>query len=386
MSLLGKLNMQRVNPKTYLLEHSEAKVKLYGRYLSVYLNVLHRAQFVKRIFLFDLFCGEGVYENEAKGSPIIALDCIKNHYFANQNSSPNITMWFNDNGMSEVEVGISKIDRVKNISTAIFKPQNVDIEFYNKNYEEIYPKAIELVEQTNESKGLFFVDPFGYKAIKPEDIHKMLESGKTEVFLWLPIAQMYRFADSALRSGFPGSEPLKAFLGALFGNAIPNFQSPQDFIEQIKNRFRDYLKQLNTFVDTFVLERNASNVYCLFFFTRNIRGYEKMLEAKWSVDPNHGKGHSIEKTISLFDEIELSGYHRKLLKFIEDANHRTNKDLYHFGLENGFLPKHTKGVLDSWKNNNKRFEVIPLDNKPVRGYYIEYNSKRLVAFKFPNSL
>ena len=373
--------MKQSNPKTSLLEHSEAKINLYGRYLSIYLNVLHRAQFVKRIFIFDLFCGEGIYENEAKGSPIIALECIQNHYYANRNSCPDLTVWFNDNGISEIEDGIYKTDRVEKIGSKIFRPDNVKVEFYKENYEDIYPRAIDLVSQTKDAKGLFFIDPFGYKAIKPDDIHKMLENGKTEVFLWLPIAQMYRFADSALRSSFPGSEPLKLFLNELFGKSIPSFQSPHDFIEKIKGRFRASLKDLSVFVDTFVLERDASNTYCLFFFTRNIRGYEKMLEAKWSMDPSRGKGHSLEKTISLFDETELSGYHQKLLAFIDSADYRTNAELHLFGLENGFLPKHTKSVLDGLKRNEIKFDVVALDNKPVRGYYIEYNSERRVAFR-----
>ncbi|MBI5951915.1 MAG: three-Cys-motif partner protein TcmP [Chloroflexi bacterium] len=373
--------MKQANPKTNLLEHSEAKVNLYGKYLSVYLNILHRAQFVKRIFVFDLFCGEGVYENDAKGSPIIALDCIRNHYDANQNSCPDMTVWFSDNGISEIENEIYKVERVERIGSKIFRPDNVEVKFYKENYESIYPKAIDLVSQTKDSKGLFFIDPFGYKAIKPDDIRKMLENGKTEVFLWLPIAHMYRFADSALHSSFPGSEPLKLFLNELFGKPIPSFRSPHDFIEKLKERFRAFLKDLSVFVDTFILERDSSNVYCLFFFTRNIRGYEKMLEAKWSMDPSRGKGHSLEKTISLFDETELSGYHQKLLAFIESADCRTNWDLYLFGLENNFLPKHTKSVLDGWKKNETKFEVVALDSKPVRGYYIEYNPKRRVAFK-----
>lgn len=373
--------MKRTNPKTNLLEHSEAKVNLYGKYLSVYLNVLHRAQFVKRIFIFDLFCGEGIYENEAKGSPIIALDCIRNHYYSNQNSCPNMTIWFNDNGISEIEDGVYKVQRVEKEGSKIFRPNNVKVEFSKENYEDIYPRAIDLVSQTKDSKGLFFIDPFGYKAIRPEDIRKMLENGKAEVFLWLPIAQMYRFADSVLHSAFPGSEPLKLFLNALFGKSVPDFRSPHDFIEKLKGRFRAFLKDLSVFVDTFVLERDASNVYCLFFFTRNIRGYEKMLEAKWSMDPSHGKGHSLEKTSSLFDEIELTGYHQKLSAFISSADYRTNLELYQFGLENGFLPKHTKSVLDDWKKDGVEFEVVALDNKPVRGYYIEYNSERRVAFR-----
>ena len=98
--------MQQPNPKTNLLEHSEAKVKLYGKYLAVYLSIMHHVQYVKQVFVFDLFCGEGIYENDAKGSPIIALDTIRNHYFANQKRCPNMTLWFNDNGISEIERGI----------------------------------------------------------------------------------------------------------------------------------------------------------------------------------------------------------------------------------------------------------------------------------------
>jgi len=370
--------MKNINPKTNLLEHSEAKIALYGRYLSIYLNILHRAGYVKRIFVFDLFCGEGLYENNVKGSPIIALESISSHYFSNNNSIPDMTIWFNDKGMSEIESGIYKIDRVKKIGENVFKPNNVNVEYYKENYEDIYPKAIELVSGTKDAKGLFFIDPFGYKAIKPDDIRKMLESGKTEVFLWLPIAHMYRFADSVSRSGFPGSEPLKLFLSDLFGKSIPSFQSAYDFIEQLKGRFRTSLKDLKIFVDTFTLERDASNVYCLFFFTRNVRGYEKVLEAKWSFDPSHGKGHTLEKTLSLFNEIELSGYPEKLWLFLGSADHRTNAELYLFGLENNFLPKHTNDVL---KKNKHKFEIVSLDSKPAAGSYIAYNSDRRVAFR-----
>ncbi len=374
--------MKRINPKTNLLEHSEAKIILYSKYLAVYLNIMHRAQFARRIFIFDLFCGEGIYENNVKGSPIITLDVIRNHYFSNQQNIPDMTIWFNDNGMSEIKPGVSKIDRVKAFSSQNFVPENVKVEFYKEDFEDIYPKAIQLVEQTSDAKGLFFVDPFGYKAIKPIDLWKMLESRKSEVFLWLPIAQMYRFADAAMRSGFPGSEPLKIFLLELFGRVLPPFHSPYDFIEQLKARFREYFKDIKVLVDTFVLERDASNMYCLFFFTQSIRGYEKILESKWSMDPGRGKGHTVEKTFSLFNEIELSGYPQKLYSFIDSADYRTNEEIFLFGLENGFLPKHTKGELDKWKNADSSFEVVSLDDKPVRGFYLAYNSDRHVGFRF----
>jgi hypothetical protein len=58
--------------------------------------------------------------------------------------------------------------------------------------------------------------------------------------------------------------------------------------------------------------------------------------------------------------------------------------LYLFGLKNDFLPKHTKSVLDNWRKNNISFNVIAQDNQPVKGYYIEYNSKRKVSFSMEN--
>ncbi len=93
-----------------------------------------------------------------------------------------------------------------------------------------------------------------------------------------------------------------------------------------------------------------------------------MLEAKWSIDPGRGKGHLIEKTLSLFDETELSDYPNKLWNFLSGADYRTNAELYIFGLENGFLPKHTNDIL---KKNKTRFRVVGLDDKNVRGNYIK---------------
>lgn len=371
--------MQQLDPKTHLLEHSEAKLKLYDTYLAKYLSILARTPYVQRIFIFDLLCGEGVYEKGEKGSPIMALETIKDHYFSNNNSCPNITIWFNDLGQSEIEHGISKIDRVKRFSEKIYRPQNVNVEYFQEDYQSRYLKATQLVNNTYKAKGLFFIDPYGYKSIKPEDIRKMLEGNNTEVLLWLPASFMYRFANTVTRSDFKGGEPLKEFIFALFGKEPPIFKSVYAFVEQITGSFRAYLRELGIFVDSFTLERGGGNVYCLFFFTSHIKGYETMLSTKWDMDENRGKGHTISKFQS-FSEIQLSGYPQKLKSFISSADFRTNAEIYKFGLENGFLPKHTNEILRGWKKE-EIFEVISFDGKPVRGFYIQYDSERRVGFK-----
>lgn len=371
--------MNQLDPKTHLLEHSEAKLKLYDTYLAKYLNILARTPYVEKIFIFDLLCGEGIYEKGEKGSPIMALETIKDHYYSNNRSCPNITIWFNDIGQSEIEHNVSKIDRVKSFGEKIYRPQNVNAEFFQEDYQSLYTKATQLVNDTYRAKGLFFIDPYGYKAIKPEDIRNMLEGNNTEVLLWLPASFMYRFANTVTKSDFKGGEPLKEFILALFGKNPPTFKSVYDFIEQVTGSFRAYLRELGIFVDSFSLERGGGNVYCLFFFTSHIKGYETMLATKWDMDENRGKGHTINKTQS-FSEIQLSGYPQKLKSFISSAEFRTNGEIYKFGLENGFLPKHSKSVLDEIKES---LELLSLDDKSVAGYYIG-NKDRKIGVKIKN--
>ena len=59
-----------------MLEHSEAKVALYKSYLSRYLNILGRVPSVRKVFLFDLLAGEGIYEDGSKGSALSALEVV----------------------------------------------------------------------------------------------------------------------------------------------------------------------------------------------------------------------------------------------------------------------------------------------------------------------
>lgn len=107
-----------------------------------------------------------------------------------------------------------------------------------------------------------------------------------------------------------------------------------------------------------------------------------MLEVKWNLDAEQGRGFRLEKSTPLFSGSELVDYPGKLREFIQSAPHRTNEDIYRFGLEQGFSPKHTNEILRSWKG---MLEVFTLDGKPVRGFYIGYDSERLVGIRLAST-
>lgn len=384
----------KIDAKLVMLDHSIAKVKLYTNYLSTYLNILSRTPFVNKIHIYDLMCGEGIYADGSKGSPIIAMEKIKINYFSNNKSCPDMNIWFNDIGKSEIENEKYKIDRVKENCSKIFQPPNVIINYTKSDYSEISLKVIEDIKSFKaEERLLLFIDPYGYKEIKIEQIKNYLAGGKTELILFLPISFMSRVANKSLSEEyFSGGEPLRELLLPLFEieKNLKACTKPYPFIIQLKRLLRKYLIEDKIFVDTYTIERDEQNVYCLFFFTPNALGFEKMLDTKWKMDEEQGKGFRIDSEQgSLFEEIEISDYPNELKEKILTGSETTNSDLYLFGLENGFLPKHTNKILREWQKNNSKLKVYLEDGKEARknSFYNSYknfgpNPEKVVKFIF----
>ncbi len=57
------------NVKNNVLPHTQAKLDLYKTYLKIYFSVLGNVSFVKKINIFDIFCGTGIYDDGKIGSP-----------------------------------------------------------------------------------------------------------------------------------------------------------------------------------------------------------------------------------------------------------------------------------------------------------------------------
>ena len=132
------------------------------------------------------------------------------------------------------------------------------------------------------------------------------------------------------------------------------------------------------FVDNFTLRKEENTVFCLFFFSSHIRGYEKMLETKWEIDTKEGRGWKYNGHMpDLFSGHETNRLEELLLQHLK-YNNRTNGELFEFTLRQGFLPKHLNQILKELQNNG-RLEVKRKDGKKSRrgAFYINYD-----AYKF----
>ena len=352
----------QINP----YEHSEIKVKLLKLYLEKYINILALAKGVNEVQVFDLFCGEGIYENGKEGSPVIILKIIKDIYYKNKNiSSVKFNCNFNDYDKKKID----KLAQYVSDKNLHYKEIG-NLNFVNEDYQNLKEK-ITTEKRKNGQKAFVFIDPYGYKDISILDIEKLLSDNQTEVLLFLPTQFMYRFEKKST------PEILYNFLTeVLTEEELGKSASGVDFINRLRDGFGNRLKGKH-YVDSFIITRNTNEFFALFFFTSHLYGFEKFLEAKWDIDDEEGRGWSpkqdVEDLFSQCDNKVNSDLFEENLKVFLGIQ-RTNIEVHKFTIENRHLTKHTNLILKNWQNS-KKLALTSLANEKLRkgAFYIGWN-------------
>ncbi|MHC9087767.1 three-Cys-motif partner protein TcmP [Tenacibaculum sp. IMCC1] len=357
--------MKNTLSKTHLLNHSEAKVKLFGSYIQKYLNIICNDGYTQTIHLFDLFSGPGIYKDGGEGSPIIALRKVKSTHFnfiANKHEkTPKINCHFNDIDKAKIS------DLQNNISNKkLYYKSYGNLKLTSKDYLHLVEELPKELKEFKDEKAFIFIDPYGYKEIKAKHILSLLDCNrKSEVLLWLPIQFMYRFSKNGTPSVLDSfNKQLKIDKSKL--------SNEWEYIRALKMGFQSFLGK-NFFVDSFSLKKEENTVFCLFFFSSHIRGYEKMLETKWEIDTEQGKGWVYNgNQPTLFSSMktnDLEDYIKSYLK----AKSRKNGEIYEYTLRNGFLPTHATQILKELQRKGM-IEVQKKDNKKARkgSFYVNY--------------
>jgi len=185
---------KKIDAKKVVLPHSQAKLDLFKSYLEHYLRVLGLADFCNKINLYDIFCGIGLYEDGNMGSPLIASECInETQALLKDLGKPIKAIALNINDKEK-----NKIEVVKNLLESKQLPL-CSYNFFNKDADEMLDIVItEVNAAPKNNRNLVFIDPYGYSKIHKEKIHSILKNSSTEIILFLPVMQMYRFKTVAL--------------------------------------------------------------------------------------------------------------------------------------------------------------------------------------------
>lgn len=380
-ALTSPVTREYMYDKSELRDHSKAKVKLLSTYLRNYLNVITNAPFT-RVRIFDLFCGPGLYPGGGEGSPLAILhevqSILTSRTLANK-PVPQIDCYFSDEKTSDIQTLEAAIVE-NNLGPP---PLAGTISCEQALYEDRIRKIIRDFPRPRGERTFLFLDPAGYKPIRATDIRTLLHHG-AEVLLFLPIQFMYRFESN----GTP--KALVDFISELvdFETWRPNI-GPGKFAEQLKQTFKDFLGA-NTYIASFSIEKDPNTQFCLYFFTSNLRGYEKMIEAKWSVDEKEGRGWTYKSTSpqasllgpELYRTLPLEADLETFLK----SGPKSNCEVYLFVLEKEFLPKYAGEVFRNWVDLGKlQVESVPGASVKKGAFYMDYDhykrSNKKVIFK-----
>lgn len=352
--------IKKDNVKTTLQAHSQAKVEFYGAYLKRYLRILNLSPHIKKVNIYDVFCGMGIYDDGGKGSPIVAFDAIKELH-KETNVTTEITMIIND-------LDIERVDKVKNY----IKSNNDNyckLRFYNQNVEQMFTQVIKEVENTStDCRNLVFIDPYGYKNIKKEVLYQLMANKKTEIILFLPISHMQRFTQKAVSdSETTKYKPLRDFVFSYFDEEH-EIRSEKVCIANHIDYIKEALRYNGKFYATsYSIQRDQVNHFALFFMSSHLYGFQKILEVKWELDDEAGRGFKLESLQdNLFKDFfveESQNYIADKLKQIILAaliQPKTNREIYKLALEKEYLPQHVNSVLSDLQKNNPQFKVVDL--------------------------
>lgn len=344
--------MKKVDSKTTMLLHSEVKAEFFRKYLQRYIRIIGLSDQFTQVNIFDVFCGTGIYDNGKKGSPIAAFESVKAFREEYPENKVKMNLFVNDSASEKVGAVRAYIDSENRGYCRVNYTNNpADVSF--KDISGI------LSQQSGRTRNLVFVDPYGYKEIDRNALEDILRNGRTEMIMFLPISFMRRFTSVIDKDEAPFL-PLKKFVNSFFPPGHPihtTTLSFEEYVRAVKNalRFGHY------YSTSFEIERDSSNRYALFFVSPHIYGYEQILDVKWSMDEEEGRGFTQPDPNPRFgfflDEAKALAQeenYRRLEDFMRAflSEPKDNLSLHAFVLEQEFSPKHANEVLRRWQDSN----------------------------------
>jgi hypothetical protein len=251
----------------------------------------------------------------------------------------------------------------------------------------------EVSRTASDTRNIIFIDPYGYKNIKKETLYHLMENSKTEIILFLPISHMHRFTQIAMQDEETSQyAPLRTFVNSFFPENHKMMTEKVNVMEYIQFISEALKYQRKFYTTSYYIERDATNHFALFFMTSHIFGFEKILDVKWTLDDEAGRGFKIpQQQKGLFDGEFAEETKNKnvqklesiLLQFLTEP--KTNRQVYEFTLENEFLPKHTTEVFDKWQQHNPKFKVYDIKTRKEarkKSFYVSWSNYKDNKVKF----
>lgn len=339
-------------------EGTRDKLGLYRGYVKEWLPVfLYRPQ-TSVINIFDFFAGPGADSEGTPGSPAIAFEEVTNALALKRKDVVTpVRMYFNEFAAEKYEQLVVSLNKLPQTA-------HVSIEHVRLDFSDALKKWHPLMQQPG-AANLLFLDQNGVKHITEPVFKQILRLPFTDLLFFISSSMVNRFkSEGSIIDRVPVSD---ADLSRMNWTNVHRI---------VADAYRRLVPQgTQYFLAPFSI-RKDSNVYGLIFGSHHPLGMDKFLRQCWKKDELRGEANfdideeSIDPAApSLFDEMnkpkKLCLFENELSNAILSHVVRTNKEVFVFALERGFLGKHAKKAIT---------ELIAANKLPKQELHISYDA------------
>lgn len=317
-----------------------SKLELYRAYLRSWIPtfVSRSNSGFNEIHIYDLFSGPGTDSKGNPGSPLIAIECIKDYENHILKHNYTVVLHFSDmdaESISKLKEKISEINVPKYIKLRILREKFPD-SFHNIDKLKIRNTPV-----------LFFLDQFGVKAITPEILNIIASLKKADTLIFIASDFVKRFHKT--------DEIRNAFKFKMDDIA----ETPKNKIHRkICEIFNEAIDEKFSFhLSPFSIKKSNNNIYGIIHGSGHPIGIEKFLRECWRLDTLTGEANfdiddeeKFQINIPLFEELKvptkIKSFQNELEDYIRNRKLVSDKELFLFSIRRGFLPtKHAKPVV-----------------------------------------
>jgi three-Cys-motif partner protein len=340
------------------------KLGLYQGYVREWLPVfVNKPELSSEINIFDFFAGPGMDLDGKPGSPNLAYQEIVNAINAKKvDNPPPINLYLNEYAPEKHKLLSNAVNDFTPIKGVTVKHSNLD---FDQVFKQWYPLMTK-----KQAANLIFLDQNGVKYVTPTIFNKILSLDKTDLLFFISSAIVNRFKeDPSIISRVPVNEDdLKKMNSTNVHRIVADA-----YRRTVPTSMRYFLAHFSI--------KKDSNVYGLIFGSHHPLGMDKFLRKCWEMDRVRGEanfdidGEAIDISApSLFSELDkpnkLTIFEKELAEAIlTEKTVKTNKDIFIFALQRGFLGSHAKKVVGDLIAENR----LPQQTLPIS--YIAWNNK-----------
>lgn len=263
--------------------HTKGKHEVLRRYLEAWFPILGFTS--GRILFIDGFAGPGEYAGGEKGSPLIALDALRQH---RAKFKAEVKFVF-------VEQDADRASHLKGLIEGVRPslPSKCEAEVLTGTFDETMSGVLDMLDAQRKklAPAFIMVDPFGVSGTPMTVLERILRGQKAELYVSFMYEAINRFS---------AAPEFEKHLNALFGT--PDWRKGLALAGDAKKEFFYglYESQLRKagakHVLHFDLYEGNRLIYAIFFATPHWLGSDRMKQAIWRVTPGDFEFHGTRST------------------------------------------------------------------------------------------